>query len=170
MAFNLSQIVNKFLSTKPHSTSADGWENPFASPNGQIVTTQSEVMKKRMARLGQIKSSTPVNKTALTQNTPKIITTITPTDGFIGIPLKIIVTMQDAGLVYLDWKQRPNQDTETTPFLNYLNRYFLSAGTWELSLDGEIMIGDGCSLKVTATSDVVTNNAWCSVLYAEEVV
>lgn len=155
-------------SVTPHTRSADGWENPNSTPNGQITVSTSEQMKKRMSRLGQIKTSVPINNTSLTQGTPKIITTITPTDGFIATPLKINVTMLDKGLVYLDWIQRPNQGTEVSGADNYFNRYFLTGGTWELTLDGEIMIGNGCSLKITATSDVTTNNAWCSVIYAEE--
>lgn len=167
MKINFTKIIDKFISTKPHSMSADGWENPFASPNGHIVVSETENMKKRMGRLGQIKTAY-INKVTLTQNTAMNVLPVTPTDGFVAIPYKIIMSISGPGLLYLDWQQQKGQTGGTNGADNIFTKYMTGAGSWELDLSGEVMVGNGGFINLVANPDGTGTFAWASIIYAEE--
>lgn len=168
MGFNLSQIINKFLPIKPHSTSADGWEDPTGTGRGHLVVSETEQMKKRMARLGQVKTAF-VTKASIPQNTFTIVYSYIPTNGYVGIPLKISISTTSPCYVYLQWQQRIGQGSEAGGASNIFSKYLPSAGSWDLDLNGEIMIGTGGpSLQVTMNPDNVGAFGWFSMIYAEE--
>jgi hypothetical protein len=144
-----------------------GWENPSASPTGHIVVSESESMKKRMGRLGRIKTLYN-HKATLTQNTPTSLMTVAPTDGYVAIPLKISCAINAPGLVYIQWYQRQTQGSESGGSLNYFSKYLPQAGNWELDLSGEVTIGNGCNLTIYMTADNASSYGWASIIYSEE--
>lgn len=163
----LMELANKFVPNRPHASSADGWENPFASPNGHIVVSETESMKKRMARLGQIKTAY-INKVTLTQGSAMNVLPITPTDGFVAIPYKIVMSISAPGLLYLDWQQQKGQTGGTNGADNIFTHYMPAAGSWELDLNGEVMVGNGGYINLVANPDGTGTFAWASIIYAEE--
>lgn len=167
MGFNLVDIISKFVPIRPHSSSADGWEDPFGSGKGQIVVSEKEAMKKRMARQGQVKSGY-ASKVALTAGTPIGVLGLAPQDGFVAIPLKLSVSVSAPALVYLQWDQRQNQSTENGIAHNIFTCYLPNAGNWTVDFNGEVLLGNGTNASLNATADSAGAFAWASFIYAEE--
>ncbi|MED3888294.1 hypothetical protein [Priestia aryabhattai] len=160
MGFNLAEIINKFISVKViGSNIPDGWENPLATPKGQIVTSENESWKMRLNRLGRMKTAYASN-VSLTQGSGTDLVTLSPT-GYVAYPTHIVISSTGPGLAYFEWrsfKGGPNL---------ILTKYLPSAGSFELDLDGAVMVGDGGALWLRFRADNAGSLGYGSVLYGE---
>lgn len=154
MAFDIVQVINKFLKIKPDSSSADGWENPFGNGSGQLVVSSQESWQSRLARLGATRTFYTGKVTAPTagvqagqlvcrapKGTQCFITHATLSTGGPGIADMIFAIGND--------------------IFNY--RKYISGttgGSFEVNFDGVYMISSGSDFSMNFTPD---NN---STIYA----
>jgi hypothetical protein len=158
MAFNLSQIVNKFLSTRPHSTSADGWENPYGSSSGQLVTSEADSWQARKARMGATRASYVNAINMATVGTTGSVINIIPKKGNVAFVSHITVSADNGGLVYFG--------NTVGSDIFYGNRKMFSAGSFDIKLDGSFMIREeGFTIKFNP--DIANTKVWASVIWME---
>lgn len=148
MGFNISQIINKFLPTRPHSSSADGWENPYQTSAGQVVTSVQESWHVRLARHGGNNSSNAV-KVACTQGVANTILNVRPSTGRLAYVTHAIVSADGAGVAYIGG----------------LAKYIPAGGSFEIKLDGAMLIDYEWTLKFKA--DNAGTTATASMMWME---
>jgi hypothetical protein len=148
MGFNISQIINKFLPTRPHSSSADGWENPYQTGAGQLVTSEQENWQVRLARHGGNNSSNAV-KVAMTQNVATTVLNVRPSPGRLAYVTHVIISADGSGVAYI----------------GNMAKYILAGGSFEMKLDGAMLIDYEWTLKFKA--DNAGTTATASMMWME---
>ena len=157
MGFNLSEIINKFLPIRPHSSSADGWENPQGTGAGQIVTSQQDNWQARKARLGATKMAYANAVNIPTAGTTALALSVKPKAGNVAFITHIIISADGAGTAYVG--NTIGND------LYYATRRLFSAGSFDLKLDGAIMVRD--ELKINFNADTAGTKVWASAIWME---
>lgn len=145
----LSQIVNRFLPTKPHSTAADGWENPFQSSAGHIVTSESESWQARQARLGGMNQSNYV-KMSCPAGSATTVLSVRTNPGRLGFVQYISVSTDVAGVAYIGG----------------MAKYIPAGGSFDLKLDGAYLIPD-TGIDTKFKPDTGTANATATCMWME---
>jgi hypothetical protein len=156
MGFNISQIINKVLPVKPHSSAADGWENPYGTGAGQIVTSVQDNWQARLARLGSTKT-TYVNNVATTAGSSTILTNIRPTTGRLAFFTHITISANGSGVASFGYLVGNDN-------MSY-SKYIPAGGSLDIKLDGAILIRGEVNLQFKA--DNAGTLAWASAIWME---
>lgn len=157
-AFNMiTEIFNKIITIRPHSSSADGWENPHATGAGQLVTSEQENWHARKARLGATKMAYANAVNVPTAGSTSLILNVTPKSGNVAYITHIIVSSDGPGVAYLG--HTIGND------LYYATRRMFSASSFDLKLDGSIMVRD--EFRINFNADAANTKVWASAIWME---
>jgi len=142
LSFNISQIINKFLPTRPHSSSADGWENPFQTGSGQLVASVNETWQSRLARMGGMNQSNAV-KVSCPKDANTSVLNIRPPQGRNAFLTHVIISADGAGVA----------------FIGGMSKYITAGGSFEMKFDGAYMVDYEVTCKFKADNDATTATA-----------
>lgn len=146
----------KVQDTKPHSSGADGWENPYGTGAGQIVTSIQDNWQARLARLGATRMNYQ-GKTAMVQGVTTGLGFARPSKGNVAFITHAIISTDGPGVAYMGYSI--GNDTILC------QKYLPSAGSFEIKFDGVVMVRDEFSMSFRA--DNVGTNAYSSVIWLE---
>lgn len=156
----LSQIVNKFLPTKPHSTSADGWENPFGTGAGQLVVSNQEDWHARLARTGATRTFYSGKNNAPTAGTSSstLVCRASGTQCFIS---HACISTGGPGLADMIF----SIGNDVFNYRKYISG--TTGGSFEVDFKGAFMIHSGCDFNMNFTPDNANTAFVVSAIWME---
>lgn len=161
MAFSVSQIINKFLAIKPHSSSADGWENPFGTGAGQLVVSNQENWQTRLARQGSMRSMYSSKTNAPTAGGQSGVLAIRAPKGTQCFVTHATISANGPGLA--DMMFAIGNDL-------FLYRKYITGttgGSFEVKFDGAIMLRNGSDFSFAFTPDNANTTFTGSCIWME---
>jgi hypothetical protein len=159
MGFNISQIINKLIPTKPHSEAADGWENPFGTGAGQLVVSSQENWKTRLSRLGATRTYYSGMTTATTAGVKVGQLACRPPKGTQCFVTHASISANGSGLAEIIFSIGSD--------VFAYRKYITSGNSFDVNLDGVFMLHSGSDLNLNFTPDNANTNYTCSAIWLE---
>jgi hypothetical protein len=155
----LSQVINKFLPTKPHADGADGWENPFGTGAGQLVVSSQENWKARLSRLGATRTYYSGMTTATTAGVKVGQLALRPPKGTQNYIAHVSISANNSGLAEIIFAIGND--------VFAYRKYITPSNSFDVNFDGAIMLHSGSDFNINFTPDNANTNYVCSAIWLE---
>jgi hypothetical protein len=139
------------------SNIADGWENPYGTGAGQIVTSVQDNWYARLSRMGGTKVQYAKDINIPTIGAATGVLTINVTPGYVGYITHLSLAADNSGHFY--YGNTIGSD------IYYADRKVFGATAFDIKLDGVFMTRDQFQVKFTA--DVANTKTWASIIWLE---